>query len=93
MYIHLGNNYVISARSIIAILNIENSISEDIDDIMHVAIDEKKLINISDNEKKKALIICEDNVYISPISSLTLYKRSLNYHKEGIYFERSPKSK
>ncbi|HZJ85319.1 MAG TPA: extracellular matrix/biofilm biosynthesis regulator RemA family protein, partial [Syntrophomonadaceae bacterium] len=61
--------------------------------IMHVALDEKKLINISDNEKKKALIICEDNIYISPISSLTLYKRSLNYYKEGIYFERSAKSK
>lgn len=82
MYIHLGNNYIISAQSIIAILNIEPPFSEDVEDIIHVALDKRNLINVSENGKEKALVICDDNVYISPISSTTLYKRSFNQYKE-----------
>lgn len=82
MYIHLGNNVVISAHSIIAILNIEAPYSEDVDDIIHVAIDKKNLVRVSENTKEKSLVICDDNVYISPISSTTLYKRSFNQYKE-----------
>ncbi|HZK42846.1 MAG TPA: extracellular matrix/biofilm biosynthesis regulator RemA family protein [Syntrophomonadaceae bacterium] len=82
MYLHLGNNYVITAKSIIAILNIQTPYSEDVNDIMHVAIDNKNLVNISEDGKEKALVICDDYVYISPISSTTLYKRSFNQIKE-----------
>lgn len=82
MYIHLGNNVVIPVNSIIAILNIEAPYSEDVDDIIHVAMEKKNLVRISENTKEKSLVICDDNVYISPISSTTLYKRSLNQYKE-----------
>ena len=36
MYIHLGNNYVIAARDIIAILNIEKPYSNDIKEILEI---------------------------------------------------------
>lgn len=81
MYVHLGNNYIISARDIIAIVNIEPPISEDLEDIMEIAINEKKMVYVAEGEKKKSMIICDDNVYISPISSTTLYRRIANYRK------------
>lgn len=81
MYMHLGNNCVIPTKDLIAILNIEEP-SEDVLDIIEVARLDKKMINISDKGKEKALVICEDKVYMSPISSLTLYRRAGNPLKE-----------
>ncbi len=82
MYIHLGSDVVISAQNVIAILNMEEPLSADLQDIIDIATVERKLINISDKEKNKALVVCQENVYISPISSNTLYKRANNYYKE-----------
>lgn len=82
MYIHLGNNYVISTTGIIAIINIESPLSEDMEDIIQLAVENKNLVKISEKDKEKSLIICNDNIYISPISSMTLYKRSFNQFKE-----------
>jgi len=82
MYIHLGNDVVVSAVDVIAILNIEDLISADLRDIIEIAEIEKKLMIISKNEKRKALVICDDRSYISPISSNTLYKRASHYPKE-----------
>ncbi|MGE5389971.1 MAG: extracellular matrix regulator RemB [Deltaproteobacteria bacterium] len=81
MYMHLGNNCVISTKNIIAILNMEE-LSEDVQDIIEVARLDKKLTNISDKGKEKALVICDEQVYLSPISSLTLYRRARNPFKE-----------
>lgn len=75
MYMHLGNNCVIPTRDIIAILNVEE-VSADTQDIIDMARLDKKLTNISDKGKEKALIICADQVYLSPISSITLYRRA-----------------
>ncbi len=82
MYIHLGNDVVVSAVDVIAILNIEEPISADLRDIIEIAEIEKKMVTISKKEKRKALIICNDQIYISPISSTTLYKRASHYPKE-----------
>lgn len=82
MYIHLGNNYIISAKNIVAILNLEPPVSEDIHDIMEIARSEKNLTNISEKGKEKSMIVCDDQVYLSPISSTTLYKRAFNYVRE-----------
>lgn len=82
MYIHLGSDVVISAQNVIAIVNINEPLSADLQDIIDIATVEKKLIKINTQEKNKALVICDDCVYISPISSNTLYKRANNYYKE-----------
>lgn len=83
MFLHLGNDRVISGDSVIAILNITEPISKDMQEIIENAALEKKLINISKHDKKKALIVCDEGVYLSPISSNTLFKRAIQYHKEG----------
>jgi regulator of extracellular matrix RemA (YlzA/DUF370 family) len=82
VFLHLGNSKVISGNSVIAILNIEEPISNDLQEIMENAALERKLINISKNDKKKALVVCDECVYLSPISSTTLYKRSMHNQKE-----------
>lgn len=82
MYIHLGNNYIISADKVIAVLNYEKPISKDLEEIVEIARIEKKLINISEKGKEKAVIVCDQNVYLSPISSTTLFKRAFNHLKE-----------
>ena len=82
MYIHLGSDVVISAQNLIAIVNMEEPMSADVQDIVDIATEERKLINISAKDKKKALVICDDCTYISPISSITLYKRANHFYKE-----------
>ncbi len=82
MYIHLGNDVVICSSNVIAILNIDDHISAELKDVMEIAELDKKLINISEKDKKKSMIICNDYVYISPISSTTLYKRAIYDYKE-----------
>ncbi|MGB4019040.1 MAG: DUF370 domain-containing protein [Syntrophomonadaceae bacterium] len=82
MYIHLGNNYIISTQNIIAIINLNPPLNEDIKDIMEIARSERKLVNISEKGKNKALILCDDRVYLSPISSNTLYKRASHFAEE-----------
>jgi regulator of extracellular matrix RemA (YlzA/DUF370 family) len=82
MFIHLGNDVVITAQNLIAIINIEDPWSEDVQDVIDLAEMERRLVTISDQEKKKALVICDDGVYISPISSQTLYKRANNFFRE-----------
>jgi regulator of extracellular matrix RemA (YlzA/DUF370 family) len=84
IYIHLGNNFITSSKNIIAIPNIEPPISTDLQDIIEIARQDRKIINISNKEKEKSLIITDEHIYISPISSITLYKRGLNYYKEMV---------
>jgi len=87
MYIHLGNDMVISGTDVIAILNIEEPVSADLKDILEMAEIDKKMVTISTSEKKKSLIICDDKYYLSPISSNTLYKRALHFSQGGLSLE------
>jgi len=82
MFIHLGNDVLISAQSLIAIINIQDPWSEGIQDVIDLAEMERKLVKISDQQKNKTLVICDDCVYISPISSQTLFKRANNFYGE-----------
>ena len=79
MYIHLGNDFLILCKELIAILNIEQGLTPDAKEIIEVAELDKKLIDISREGKRKSMVICGDYVYLSPISSATLYKRAVNY--------------
>jgi regulator of extracellular matrix RemA (YlzA/DUF370 family) len=83
MYVHLGNNFVISGKTIVAVLNYQAPVAPDLREIVDIARLENKLVNISDSGKEKAVIVCDDKVYLSPISSMTLYKRAFNHYKEG----------
>lgn len=84
MYLHLGNDQVISGERVVAIINLEEPTKEEIKVVIENAELDKKLTVISKNEKRKAMVICDDQIYISPISSSTLYKRAIQIQKEGL---------
>jgi regulator of extracellular matrix RemA (YlzA/DUF370 family) len=77
MYVHVGNNYTVPLKEIITIVNLQDPLSENMQDIIEQARLEKKLKIITDKSKEKSMIICDDGVIISHISSNTLFKRGL----------------
>ena len=80
MYVHLGQDVVVSAKNIISILDMETTtISKITKEFLKIAEEEGFIENVSD-DLPKSFVICEVNgrskIYISPISSTTLFKRS-----------------
>lgn len=74
MYIHIGEDLNIRAKDIIAILDKEcvNS-SQLVEEFL--SFHTEKLINLSKNPFK-SVVITYDKIYLSPIASGTLKKRS-----------------
>jgi len=78
----LGDDKVILGDSLIAILNLGDPVSSDLIEIIENAQLEKKLFNISLKDKNKSLVVCNDKLYLSPISSNTLFKRAIYFRRE-----------
>jgi len=80
MFMHLGGDVVISLKDIISIMDIESSnISNNTKEFLKTAEDEGFIRRISEDEAK-SFVLAEKNkktiIYLSPISSVTLYKRA-----------------
>ncbi len=80
MFIHLGGDIVISLKDVISIMDIESSnLSNTTKEFLSIAEDEGFIQKISEDEPK-SFILTEKNkrtiIYLSPISSVTLYKRA-----------------
>lgn len=87
MYLHLGNDVVVSKSDIIAIFDMDNTtISKRSRKFLTMAQQSDSVIDITD-DLPKSYIITESlgvvNVYISSVSSKTLYKRWKN--KKSIF--------
>lgn len=81
MYIHIGEDLNIRANEIISILDKESvNSSEMVEEFLEHH--REKVINLSKNPFK-SVIITSDRVYLSPIASGTLKKRSnlMNIHE------------
>jgi archaeosine-15-forming tRNA-guanine transglycosylase len=79
LFLHLGNNYMLRKEKIIAILDLETAGNTPLAQNLLINILKKgKVQKISEERKEKSLIITEDGSFLSPISSGTLLKRSLN---------------
>lgn len=80
MTLHIGGNIVVPINDIIAIIDAEMiDISDANKEFMQVSKDEGFVVDISKEETKSVIISqCEKNtvIYMSPISSTTLLKRS-----------------
>lgn len=80
MFLHIGGDVVIPMRNVIAILDIETTtLSRDTKDFLKVAEEEGFIEAISDDLPKTFIITEIDKkskIYLSPISSVTLHKRS-----------------
>lgn len=80
MFLHLGENIVVPLKDIIGIFDIETSLySSDTIQFLRMAEEDGFVEKIS-HEKPKSFVVAEVNkkskVYLSPISSSTLTKRS-----------------
>jgi hypothetical protein len=84
MYVHLGNDVVVPFQDLIAIVGIENQVTEEAQDIINMAEIERRLTVVGNN-KNKSLVICAEQVYTSPISAFTLSKRAgrLNWEERN----------
>lgn len=82
MYLHLGQDTVITTDSIIGIFDIDEcTLSKKTRDFLANAEKQKRVINVS-YELPKSFVVCKKNndtiVYISQLSTKTLIKRSLS---------------
>ncbi|MDD6807279.1 MAG: DUF370 domain-containing protein [Oscillospiraceae bacterium] len=85
MYLHLGQNTVISTNDIIGVFDLDNTtVSRHTRNYLSKAEKEKKVVNVS-MELPKSFIVCEnkeEKVYISQLNPATLLKR-FSSNKDG----------
>ena len=85
MFLHLGENVVVPIKDVIGIFDLQSTMySSDTIQFLRMAEEDGFVERITD-EEPKSFVIAEVNkkskVYLSPISSLTLSKRTeLNYN-------------
>ncbi len=80
MFLHLGENVVVPIKDVIGIFDIETTMySSDTSQFLRLAEEDDFVEKITD-DKPKSFVIAEVNkkskIYLSPISSSTLNKRS-----------------
>jgi len=80
MFLHIGGDYMVFIKDIIAIIDMERStISLDTRNFLKTSEEEGFIVNVDENELPKSIIITQgkysNKVYLSPISTSTLYKR------------------
>lgn len=80
MFLHIGGDVVIPMKNVIAIMDMETTtLSRDTKDFLKVA-EEEGFIEAISKDLPKTFIITErdkkSKIYLSPISSVTLQKRS-----------------
>jgi EAL domain-containing protein (putative c-di-GMP-specific phosphodiesterase class I) len=76
MFVHLGGEVLVRTREIVAIINSENSLGAQSTREFLKTAREKGLIQEVGHNNFKSIVITGRTVYLSPISALTLKKRS-----------------
>ncbi len=80
MFLHIGNEKIISTKDIVGVFDIEKtSVSKHTKDFLNKAGKQKR-VNYVSMDMPKSFVVCLDEdlnetVYISPISAATLIKR------------------
>lgn len=80
MYLHLGGDVLIKKDEIVAIIDLD---MKKLSQINHVFLDKmknhkKNIKYISETGREKTLIVTMNELFFSPISSITLFKRSFS---------------
>lgn len=86
MFLHLGENVVVPVKDVIAIFDMETSIyGSDTVQFLRLA-EEDGFVERITKDKPKSFVIAEVNkkskIYLSPISSVTLSKRTVVHFEE-----------
>lgn len=81
MYLHLGRDIAVSYNSIIGIFDFDTSTHSHLSRQFFTRAEEKGQVVVVTDELPKSAVVCIENgqqvIYITQISSQTLYKRSL----------------
>lgn len=76
MFLHVGADVVVSLKRVIAIMDLRSSRNaESTREFMAMAQRQKRVHDIAGGEPK-SVILTDAEIYLSPISSLTLKKRA-----------------
>ena len=81
MYLHLGRDIAVSYSSIVGIFDFDTSAQSHLSRQFFDRAEEKGQVVVVTDELPKSAVVCIENgeqvVYITQVSSQTLYKRSL----------------
>jgi extracellular matrix regulatory protein B len=76
MFLHVGADVVVSLKRVVAIFDLKSSqMAEATRNFITLAHQGKKVTDIAGGEAK-SLVLTDSEIYLSPISSLTLMKRA-----------------
>ena len=76
MYIYLGGDIAISTKDIIGIFDMDTStVNKATRDYLSKAEKDKKVVYVN-YEHPKSFIVCRDKIYVCPLNTATLLKRS-----------------
>ncbi len=86
MFLHIGGDYIVSIKDIVAIIDMEKStISQDTRSFLKISEEEGFIISVENEEIPKSFIITQEKhksrIYLSTISTNTLYKRYMSSKK------------
>lgn len=76
MFLHIGGDTVVALEELVAIINQKTTRREATREFMSFASEEKLVTRIGKREREKSIIITTNRIYLSPISTATLLKRS-----------------
>lgn len=86
MFLHVGADVVVSLKRVVAILDLRSSATaESTREFIALSRSEKKITDISAGDAK-SMVLTESEIYLSPISSMTLKKRA-DYSLNNIMLE------
>lgn len=79
MFLHLGGDVVVSKKEIIAVLDVQTTKAPVTKEFIEIASDEGFIKSIYGKEKEKSFVITTRDIYMSPISCVTLKKRAESF--------------
>ncbi|HBN95019.1 MAG TPA: DUF370 domain-containing protein [Firmicutes bacterium] len=74
MFLHMGNDVVVPLSEVIGVVDLTEKPSKLNREFLKTAEEEGFMVQLS--ETPVSIVICAKNVYLSPISAGTLYKRA-----------------
>ncbi len=86
MYLHLGADCMVKNSEIIAIFNLRHSQSLIYEDYVRKYVHKYKVVDAAGGEEYASLILTENAMYLSSISSMTLKKRAENSFAAGAVY-------
>lgn len=84
MFVHIGGTTVIQAKEIIAIFSIDIQTTSPVTNEFLNRAKKDGQVDIIDTDETKSVVITENRVYYSPISSLTLRRRADESHHNQV---------